>query len=53
MGQYVRSFFQSVQTGQLQKVKDLAGKQLSCVTDCKSLCDHLHKEGVPLTNVLP
>ena len=47
LGQYVRSFVQTVLTGRLQRVEGLCGKQLRCITDCKSLYDHLHKEGVP------
>ena len=38
---------QTVLTGRLQRVEGLCGKQLRCITDCKSLYDHLHKEGVP------
>ena len=47
MGQYVRSFVKTLLSGQLQRIDCVAGTQLRCVTDCKSLFDHLHKEGVP------
>ena len=47
LGQYMRSFVQTVLTGQLQRVEGLCGQQLRCITDCKSLYDHLHTEGVP------
>ena len=47
MGQYVRSFVQTVLRGRLQRVQDLSGSQLKCITDCKSLFDHLHREGIP------
>ena len=47
MGQYVRSFVETVLKGSLQRVEFLAGSQLTCVTDCTSLVDHLHREGIP------
>ena len=47
MGQYVRSFVETVLTGQLCRVESLSGKKLKCISDCKSLFDHLHREGVP------
>ena len=47
MGQYVRSFVETVLTGKLCRVEHLSGKKLKCITDCKSLFDHLHREGVP------
>ncbi|CAE7414743.1 RE2 [Symbiodinium sp. CCMP2592] len=47
MGQYVRSFVESVLHGSLKKINDVAGSKLRCLTDCKSLYDHLHREGVP------
>ena len=46
-GQYIRSYVQTIITGKLQRVESLAGGRLKCITDCKSLYDHLHKEGVP------
>ena len=47
MGQYVRSFVETVLTGQLCRVEHLSGGKLKCISDCKSLFDHLHREGVP------
>ena len=47
MGQYVRSFVETVLTGQLCRVESLSGKKLKCISDCKSLFDHFHREGVP------
>ena len=47
MGQYVRSFVETVLHGDLKRVEALAGSKLRCLTDCKSLFDHLHPEGVP------
>ena len=47
MGQYVRSFVETVLTGKLCRVEALSGKKLKCITDCKSLFDRLHREGVP------
>ena len=46
-GQYIRSYVQTIITGKLQRVESLASGRLKCITDCKSLYDHLHKEGVP------
>ena len=47
MGQYVRSFVETILKRSLQRVDSLAGSQLKCVTDCTSLFDHLHREGIP------
>ena len=47
VGQYVRSFFRSMLNGCLMKVEDLHGQHLRCLSDCKSLFDHLNKEGIP------
>ena len=46
-GQYVRSFFCSLLQGRLKKVEDLHGQHLRCLSDCKSLSEHLLKEGIP------
>ena len=46
-GQYVRSFFCSLLEGRLRRVEDLHGQHLRCLSDCKSLADHLLKEGAP------
>ena len=47
LGQYVRSFVMTILSGELKRVESLAGGQLRCITDCKSLFDHLRKEGIP------
>ena len=46
-GQFIRSYVETILRGKLQRVEALAGERLRCVTDCKSLYDHLHKEGIP------
>ena len=46
-GQYVRSFFCSLLQGKLLKVEDLQGQHLRCLSDCRSLSEHLLKEGIP------
>ena len=48
-GQYVRSVFMTLLRGPLQKVEQLEGRHLKCLTDCRSLYDHLHRVGVPRT----
>ncbi|CAE7294300.1 GIP [Symbiodinium sp. CCMP2592] len=45
-GQYLRSFYETVKTGELVTV-DKARSPLLCLSDCRSLYDHVHKEGVP------
>ena len=47
MAQYVRSFINSIIKGRIVRVEDLHGSGLSCLIDCKSLFDHIHKEGIP------
>ncbi|CAE7835178.1 RE2 [Symbiodinium microadriaticum] len=47
VGQYIRSYIDSILRGTLKRVESLAGSRLRCITDCKSLFDHLHKEGIP------
>ncbi|CAE7353792.1 GIP [Symbiodinium sp. CCMP2592] len=47
LGQYVRSFMMTILSGELKRVEQLDGAQLRCITDCKSLFDHLHREGIP------
>ena len=37
----------TILSGELKRVEHLAGGQIRCITDCKSLYDHLHREGVP------
>ncbi|CAE7230957.1 GIP [Symbiodinium sp. CCMP2592] len=45
-GQYLRSFYETVKTGELVTI-DRARTPLLCLSDCRSLYDHVHKEGVP------
>ncbi|CAE7529744.1 GIP [Symbiodinium sp. CCMP2592] len=47
LGQYVRSFVMTILSGELKRVEQLAGGQFRCITDCKSLYDHLHRDGIP------
>ncbi|CAE7692154.1 GIP [Symbiodinium sp. CCMP2592] len=44
--QYMRSFFETVIKGELVKV-ECATTPLLCLSDCRSLYDHIHKEGLP------
>ena len=45
-GQYMRSFIETVAKGELITVEG-ASTPLICLSDCRSLYDHIHKEGVP------
>ena len=45
-GQYMRSLYESLSTGELVKVED-AKTPILCLSDCRSLFDHLTKQGVP------
>ena len=47
VGQYVRSFARCLLDGRLSSVEKLGGTSLRFITDCKSLFDHLHREGIP------
>ncbi|CAE7301742.1 GIP, partial [Symbiodinium microadriaticum] len=47
VGQYVRSFTRCMLDGYLRSVERLGGTSLRFITDCKSLFDHLHREGIP------
>ncbi|CAE7615546.1 GIP [Symbiodinium sp. CCMP2592] len=47
-GQYVRAIYETLSTGSLVKIED-AVMPLVCLSDCRSLYDHLHREGVPRT----
>ena len=47
-GQYMRSLYETLIAGELVGV-DQAVFPLLCVSDCRSLFDHLHREGVPRT----
>ena len=45
-GQHVRALFETLVTGELVKVED-STIPLLCLSDCRSLYDHVHKQGVP------
>ena len=45
-GQYMRSFIETLMSGKLVAV-DEAKSPLLCLSDCRSLFDHVHKEGIP------
>ena len=45
-GQYMRSFLETLMTGKLVPVEK-AKSPLLCLSDCRSLFDHVHKEGIP------
>ncbi|CAE7224992.1 GIP [Symbiodinium sp. KB8] len=45
-GQYMRSFLETVAKGELVTV-EAAVTPAICLSDCRSLYDHIHKEGVP------
>ena len=45
-GQHVRALFETLVTGELVKVED-STIPLMCLSDCRSLYDHVHKQGVP------
>ena len=45
-GQYMRSFIETVANGELVTVEQ-ATTPMVCLSDCRSLYDHVHKEGVP------
>ena len=45
-GQYMKSFYETVLNGELITVNK-ARTPLLCLSDCRSLYDHVHKEGVP------
>ncbi|CAE7247031.1 GIP, partial [Symbiodinium sp. CCMP2456] len=47
-GQYVRAVYEALTFGELKKVED-ATLPVVCLSDCRSLYDHLHREGVPRT----
>ncbi|CAE7717731.1 RE2 [Symbiodinium sp. CCMP2592] len=47
VGQYARSFVRCLLDGHLSSVEKLGGTSLRFITDCKSLYDHLHREGIP------
>ena len=45
-GQYLRSFIETLLVGELIPVNK-AESPLLCLSDCRSLFDHVHKEGIP------
>ena len=45
-GQHVRALFETLLSGELVKVEDCVTPRL-CLSDCRSLYDHVHKQGVP------
>ncbi|CAE7467344.1 RE2 [Symbiodinium sp. CCMP2456] len=47
-GQYVRAVYEALTFGELRRVED-ATLPMVCLSDCRSLYDHLHREGVPRT----
>ena len=47
-GQYVRGVYETIKTGILRRAEE-ARTPLVCLSDCRSLYDHLHREGVPRT----
>ena len=47
-GQFMRSVYETICTGEMIGV-DKATFPLVCLSDCRSLFDHIHKEGVPRT----
>ncbi|CAE7261007.1 RE2 [Symbiodinium sp. CCMP2592] len=44
--QYMRSFIETLMTGELVMV-EAARAPLLCLSDCRSLFDHIHKQGIP------
>ncbi|CAE7245918.1 RE2 [Symbiodinium sp. CCMP2592] len=44
--QYMRSFIETLMTGELVMV-ETAQARLLCLSDCRSLFDHIHKQGIP------
>ena len=46
--QYIRACYETLLSGEMTKVED-AKIPLVCLSDCRSLFDHLHRQGVPRT----
>ncbi|CAE7733722.1 GIP [Symbiodinium sp. CCMP2592] len=46
--QYIRACYETILSGEMTKVED-AKTPLVCLSDCRSLFDHLHRQGVPRT----
>ena len=47
-GQFMRSVYETICTGEMISVEK-ATYPIVCLSDCRSLFDHIHKEGVPRT----
>ena len=45
-GQHVRALFETLLIGDLVKVED-SDIPMLCLSDCRSLYDHVHKQGIP------
>ena len=45
-GQHVRALYETLLVGELVKVED-SGIPMLCLSDCRSLYDHVHKQGIP------
>ncbi|CAE7506621.1 GIP [Symbiodinium sp. CCMP2592] len=45
-GQYMRSFIETLKEGALVRVEH-ARAHILCLSDCRSLFDHIHKQGIP------
>ena len=46
-GQFVRSFVATTLSGKLCRIEELFGRRLHCFSDCRSLYDHVHRQGLP------
>ena len=46
-GQFVRSFLATTFSGKLRRIEELYGNRLHCFSDCRSLYDHVHRQGLP------
>ena len=45
-GQHVRALFETLANGELARVES-SQVPLLCLSDCRSLYDHVHKQGIP------
>ena len=45
-GQHVRALFETLASGELVRVED-SRIPMICLSDCRSLYDHVHKQGIP------
>ena len=46
-GQFVRSFMATTLSGKLCRIEELFGRRLHGFSDCRSLFDHVHRQGLP------